>query len=371
MTATLPRPALAGRSGRPGWSRPVPAAARRSGYLLVVAVLVGLLALTLVLATAIGPVNVPSGDVVRVLAAHLTGTVDPTTGPSTADLIVWRIRLPRVLIGGVAGAGLALAGTVVQALVRNPIADPYILGLTSGASVGAVVVITTGATVIGALTLPGAAFLGAVGAMVLVFALARQGARLSPLRLILVGVVCSHLFSGITALLLARSNSSTVQQQIIFWMLGGLSGAQWSFLPVPTVTVALGALVILARARRLNALVLGEEASATLGVNTGAFRRQMLVVTTLLTGVVVAVAGGIGFVGLIVPHLARMLVGAEHRRMLPVSVLIGAIFLIWSDVLARIVVAPAELPIGVVTAFLGVPFFLLVMRARQRDLEAM
>ncbi|GAA2839885.1 iron ABC transporter permease [Nonomuraea rubra] len=330
-------------------------------YPVLVAVLATALTVSVVVATGIGPVGVPAGEVAGILTHHLTGGGD---SPATADLIVWRIRLPRVLLSAVAGAGLALAGAVVQGVVRNPVADPYLLGLSHGASVGAVLVLTTGTAVLGALTLPGAAFTGASVAMGIVLAMASRQGRLLPVRLILVGVAFGHLFAGVTSFLLARTDSSAAQQQIIFWLLGGLSGTSWATLPVPAIVVGVAAGMLLMRARRLNALVLGEEASAALGLNAGRQRWYLLLLVTLLTGTVVAVSGGIGFVGLIVPHLARMLVGADHRRMLPVTVLLGALFLLWADVAARVLISPAELPIGVLTAFLGVPCFLLVMRAR-------
>ncbi|WP_442932268.1 iron ABC transporter permease [Micromonospora sp. NBC_01699] len=330
-------------------------------YPVVLGVLCTAVVVSVVTATGIGPVRVPSGDVARILLHHLSGGGDTT---STADLIVWRLRLPRVLLGAVVGAGLALAGAVVQSVVRNPVADPYLLGLSSGASVGAVLVITTGISVLGAVTLPAAAFAGAAGAMAVVLLLARHRGRLLPLRLILVGVACGHLLSGVTSFMLTRAETSSAQQQIIFWLLGALSGAHWGLLGVPAIIVTGACLLLLYRARRLNVLVLGDEASAALGVNASRLRLELLLVTTLLVGTVVAVSGGIGFVGLIVAHLARMLVGADHRRMLPVTVALGALFLVWADVAARMLIAPTELPIGILTAFLGVPFFLLVMHAR-------
>lgn len=342
--------------------------ARRTGhtYLVVLGILVAGLVGSVLVATGIGPVRVPAGEVARILANRLSGG---TGTESTADLVVWRFRFPRVLMAAVVGAGLALAGAVVQTVVRNPVADPHLLGLSSGASVGAVLALTASTAVLGAVTVPAAAFLGAAGAMALVLALARQRGRLQPLRLVLVGVACAHLFSGITSFLLARTNDSAAQQQIIFWLLGGLSGTQWETLPTPAVMVAVAFVVLLARAGRLNVLVLGDDACAALGVHAGRLRWQLLIVTTLLTGTVVAVSGGIGFVGLIIGHLARMAVGADHRRALPLTAGLGAIFLVWADVLARLVISPAELPIGVVTAFLGVPLFLLVMSGRGHRLE--
>ncbi|MGA6161555.1 FecCD family ABC transporter permease [Amycolatopsis magusensis] len=341
-------------------------ATRTRGYPAVLGALGVVLVLSVLVATGIGPVSVPAGEVLGILVHRLSGG---TGGAGTAEVVIWRFRFPRVLLAVVVGAGLALAGAVVQSVVRNPVADPHLLGLSSGASVGAVLVLTSGATLLGTLTVPVMAFAGATAAMVLVLALARQQGRLQPLRLVLVGVACAHLFSGVTSFLLAGTNDAAAQQQIIFWLLGGLSGTQWQALPVPALVVAATTVVLLARARRLNVLVLGDDACAALGVPAPRLRWQLLMLTTLLTGTVVAVSGGIGFVGLIIGHLARMVVGADHRRALPIAAILGAVFLVWSDVLARLVIAPAELPIGVVTAFLGVPLFLLVMRGRGQRLE--
>jgi iron complex transport system permease protein len=321
---------------------------------------------SLVIAVCVGPVNVPVADVWGVLADRLTGTVSR----QGTDLIVWRLRLPRVLLGAVVGAGLAVAGAVTQSVVRNPVADPHLLGLSSGASVGAVVVLTSGASLLGAATVPLAAFAGATIAMVVVLAMAGQRGGVQPLRLVLVGVACAHLFSGVTSFMLARTNDSAAQQQIIFWLLGGLSGTQWQTLWIPGLVFVCAFLALVARAPRMNILVLGDDAAAGLGVNAARLRRQLLLLTTLLTGTLVAVSGGIGFVGLIIGHLARMVVGADHRRMLPVTAALGACFLVWADVLARVVIAPAELPVGVVTAFLGVPLFLLVMHRAGHKLES-
>ncbi|GLZ01136.1 iron ABC transporter permease [Actinoplanes sp. NBRC 103695] len=330
-------------------------------YPMILGVLGAAVVVSVVVATGIGPVRIAAGEVTSILLHHLGGGGDTA---ANADLIVWRLRFPRVLLGAVVGAGLALAGAVVQSVVRNPVADPYLLGLSSGASVGAVAVITTGVSALGAMTLPVAAFAGAAAAMAVVLLLARHRGRLLPLRLILVGVTCGHLLGGVTSFMLARAENSSAQQQIIFWLLGALSGANWSVLGAPSAVVVAGCFWLLLRARRLNVLVLGDEASAGLGVNASRLRLELLLVTTLLVGTVVAVSGGIGFVGLIVAHLARMLVGADHRRMLPVTALLGALFLVWADVAARMLITPTELPIGILTAFIGVPFFLLVMHAR-------
>jgi iron complex transport system permease protein len=359
--------ALSTASSRTGHDAAENVHRRRLPYAGTVALLGLAVLASMTIATGIGPVRLPPGDVASIVWHHFTGG---QVGTTPEDLIVWRIRFPRVLLGAVVGAGLAVAGAVVQGVVRNPVADPYLLGLSSGASVGAVLVITTGATFLGALTLPVAAFAGAAAAMGVVLLLARSRGRLLPLRLVLVGVTCGHLFAGLTSFMLSRADSSAAQQQIIFWMLGGLSGAQWASLPVPATVLAATVLLLLIGGRSLNVLVLGDEACAALGVDAARLRWYLLVLTTALTGTVVAVSGGIGFVGLITAHVARMVVGADHRRMLTVAAMLGALFLIWSDVAARVLIPPAELPIGILTAFLGVPFFLLVMHRRGLAAEA-
>ena len=303
------------------------------------------LALTITLAVTIGPVPINPLTVWQIIGSHLFGT-EPGEWSRAHDQIVWLIRLPRVLLAAVIGAGLAVVGTAMQATVRNPIADPYILGISAGASIGAVLVILFGLQVFGLYSLSVAAFLGALAAFVIVFTLAQHQGRLTPVRLILVGVAASYVFSA------------------LFWLAGSVASAKWSFLVIPTVVIIVGTAILVLRARSMNALVAGEETAVTLGVDTNRFRKELMALSALLTGVMVAVAGAIGFVGLIMPHAVRLFVGADHRRVLPVSVLVGAIFLIWVDVLARTVVAPEELPLGVITAFVGGPFFLWLLRRR-------
>ncbi|MGH3998453.1 MAG: FecCD family ABC transporter permease, partial [Pseudonocardiaceae bacterium] len=268
---------------------------------------------------------------------------------------------------------LAVVGTALQALVRNPLADPYVFGITSGASVGATAVLIFGVTIVGQQSVSAAAFLGAVVAFALVLVLARLGGGLSPARLILAGVAVAYTMSALTSFLvfMARTTSDQgIAQAVLFWLLGSLGGARWDQLGIPAVAVVCGTALLVLQARSLNALLVGDETAATLGVDPRRFRGQLFVLCALLTGVIVAVAGGIGFVGLMVPHTVRMLVGADHRRVLPVAMLLGATFLIWADVLARTVASPLELPIGIVTALFGTPFFVLIMRQRGKALRA-
>lgn len=224
-------------------------------------------------------------------------------------------------------------------------------------------------TTLGLYSVSAAAFLGAVVAFSLVLLLARLGGGLSPARLILAGVAVAYTMSALTSFLvfMARSASDQgVAQAVLFWLLGSLGGARWEQLGVPAAAVVGGTALLLLQSRSLNALLVGDETAATLGIDLRRFRGQLFVLSALLTGVIVSVAGGIGFVGLMVPHAVRMLVGADHRRVLPVAMFLGAAFLIWADVLARTVASPLELPIGIVTALFGTPFFVLIMRQRGR-----
>lgn len=339
-----------------------PRAASRLGFGALLLGLTALLLLSVTLAVMIGPVPIAPGLVWRV-ALHqvVPGLVMPDWAPFQQN-IVWAIRFPRVLLGGLVGAGLAVVGVTMQALVRNPLADPYLLGVSSGASLGAVTVILLGLSWFGSVSLSVAAFFGAMLAFGAVFVLAQQGGRLATGRLILSGVAVAYVFAALTNVLIYSADDGEAVQSVIFWMLGSLGGARWDYLGLPALALTLGTFYLTLQARSLNALSVGEETAATLGVDTSRFRRQSFALTALLTGTLVAVSGGIGFVGLMLPHILRLLVGADHRRLLPVAALAGAIFLIWVDVLARVVVAPQELPIGIITALLGAPFFIWLMR---------
>ncbi|MBO3733048.1 FecCD family ABC transporter permease [Glycomyces niveus] len=312
---------------------------------------------------ATGTVEVTVAESFKIVTGHvLPGMPWMSDGSLTSlqDQAVWRFRLPRTLLAGAAGAGLALAGALMQALVRNPLAEPYLLGVSSGAGVGAVVVITLGAAAAG-FTLSGAAFAGALAAAVAVYLLARQGGVVAPTRLVLSGVALGSLLSAVTSYLTITTDAQNVFS-ILFFLLGSVAAATWPQLAVPAAALAIVFAFALLRSRSLNALQVGDETATALGVDVNRFRSQLLVACALLTGAVVAVSGGIGFVGLVAPHVSRIAVGADHRRMLPVAVLGGAVFLMAADLAARTAAAPTEIPIGIVTAAVGAPFFLWLMR---------
>ncbi|GAA1943373.1 FecCD family ABC transporter permease [Kitasatospora viridis] len=329
----------------------------------VAALLALALPAALTAAVSLGSVDIPVGEVWRVVGHRLAG--DPPA-PGTRDLIVWQLRVPRALLAAIVGAGLGLVGTAVQALVRNPLADPYLLGISSGASLGAVAMIVLGAGVgsgvgFGVST---AAFAGALAAFALVWSVARRGGGFAPLRLVLAGVAIGQFLSGFTSFLVLRAGDDQQTRGVLFWLMGSLGGAQWSQLTVPAVVVAGGLVVLLARARALNALLMGDETAAGLGVDVVRLRRELFAVTSLLTGVMVAVSGAIGFVGLLVPHVCRLLVGGDHRRLLPVSALAGSVLLVVVDTVARTALDTQEVPIGVVTALIGAPVLLFLLDRR-------
>lgn len=330
-------------------------------YAALLMALGALLLASCVVSLGFGPARVPVEVVGRILLhkALGLGVVDWSPGQ---EHIVWLIRVPRMLLGALVGAGLALIGAVLQAVTRNPLADPHLLGVTSGATLGAVIVVLHLGQVIGLLTLPLAAFGGALLSMALVLGIAARNGRLDSDRLLLCGVAVSFVMMAAANLLLFMGDHRA-SSAVMFWMLGGLGLARWELLAIPAASVLLG-LVLLGMARPLNALMAGEQTAVTLGLNARNVRLKVFLIASLMTGVLVSISGSIGFVGLMVPHIARRLVGAEHRRLLPVCVLLGSVFLVWVDVAARTLIAPEDLPIGVATAAIGGVFFIGLMRRR-------
>ncbi|MDF2642339.1 MAG: fe uptake transporter permease [Pseudomonas sp.] len=329
-------------------------------YPWLIAVLVMTLLASCVVALAFGPAAVPLGHVAGIVG-HELGVSDLGQWTQNQTHIVWLIRAPRVLLGALVGAGLALVGTALQAVTRNPLADPHLLGVSSGAALGAVLVMLYLGEFIGVFSLPLAAFLGAAGSMVLVIAVARRSGRVDSDRLLLAGVAVSFVLMALANLLLYTGDQHATAS-VVFWMLGGLGSARWSMIWLPAICVLCGLVALLLMARGLNALMSGEQTAVSLGFSGKRLRLQVFVCTALLTGVLVSLSGAIGFVGLMVPHMARALVGAENRRLIPVSALLGGIFLVWVDVVARTLIAPEDLPIGIATAALGGLFFIVLLK---------
>ncbi|WP_116951928.1 FecCD family ABC transporter permease [Jiangella endophytica] len=324
---------------------------------------------SMVAALALGAVSMPVGSVLEVVGRRL-GVADADVS-LLDDQIVWQLRLPRVLGAAATGAGLALVGAVLQSLTRNDLADPYLLGISGGASVGAVMVIVLGVSVAGitgSAMLTAGAFAGALAALLVVLLLAsdRTGA-LPPARTILAGVAVGQICAAYTAFVVIMSGDSDAARRVLSWTLGSLAGVRWGsaiFLVVVTLVVAV---VVMAFASDLDAFAFGESAAGSLGVNVSRLRWLLMVVTALLTACLVSYTGAIGFVGLVVPHIARMLIGVRHHRLLPASALGGATLLVWADTAARSLVSSQEIPVGVVTAAVGAPVFAVLLRkARKR-----
>ena len=337
---------------------------RRLSLAIPICALVVSILAVLVISGATGQVEVSGIDAAKIVIGHLVADMPWMSDGSLSmlqDQAVWQFRLPRALLAGLSGAGLALAGAIMQVVVRNPLAEPYILGVSSGASVGAVLVIVSGGAAFAGLTMSGAAFAGAVIACILVALLARRRGELSPTRMILAGVALGSLLSAVTSYLTITTDAQNVVS-VMFFLLGSVSAATMSSLLIPAVALVIASVAVFGLARPMNALLAGDESALAVGVRTTRLRGALLVIASLLTGAIVAVSGGIGFVGLVIPHVARIFVGSDHRRMLPITVLAGTLFLMVADLLARTVAAPSEIPLGILTAFVGAPFFLWLMR---------
>lgn len=322
---------------------------------------------SMVLALTVGPAEIGATDILtsaRQHLAHWLGVPGPATPFSPVqDAIIWSGRAPRLLTAIAVGAGLALTGTVMQALLRNPLADPYLLGLSAGASLGAVAAVVAGL----ALVLPLAAFAGAMLALAATLALAGvvSGGRLTPGRTVLAGVAVAQGAAAITSFILFTSAQGDSYREVLGWLMGTLGGATWRSAAIAWVALAVVGAVLLAAGITLDAFTFGDTAAAGLGVNVARTRWVLLVLVALLVGAMVSVSGAIGFVGLVVPHAVRLLVGARNVRVLPLAALVGALVLLWADTAARVVVAPAELPVGILTAAIGAPLFALLLTRRR------
>jgi iron complex transport system permease protein len=330
-------------------------------YRRVLLVLAIALVAAMLLGVAVGAVWVSPLTTLRLVAWKL-GLVDrPDDVARSAEVIVLQLRLPRVLLAAIVGGALAASGAVFQGLFRNPLADPAIIGVSSGAALGAVLVIVTiGAGSLGALAVPAAAFAGAMATALVVYRLARIGPVVHVATLLLAGIAVAAVISGLMSLVMSFTGEDV--RDIYAWLVGGLVAEGWRSIAIVVPVVGVGLAGAALVAHELNLVALGEERAAQLGVEVDALKGRAIAVGALLAAAAVSVAGVIGFVGLMTPHLLRLAIGADHRRLVPASVLGGATLLILADLVARTVVAPSELPVGVVTALLGGPFFLFLLR---------
>jgi iron complex transport system permease protein len=322
---------------------------------------------SLIAAVTFGPAHISLAEIGRALAHRPGSGTVPATWQET---VIWNIRLPRALLAFVVGGALALTGAALQGLFRNPLAEPSILGVSAGASLGAVVTIYCGVAARAVWLLPAGAFAGAAATALVVLGLAaRRGrGRIFTTTMLLVGVAVGGLNVSFTTFILSVSLSSyDVGRQVIHWILGGLDGRTWDHVLLAAPAILIGAAAILVHARELDALLLGEVTAQSIGVDVPRVRLVLVLSTSLLIGAAVAAAGPIGFVGLLVPHILRLVVGSTHRGLLPAAFFGGGIFVVLADLAARALLAPMEIPVGVITAAVGAPFFLVLLVRRGQE----
>lgn len=332
-----------------------------AGFWVKLAVSLAALGLCITVAASIGEISIPLPITAKAIANKLFGT-DYVVGRIEAG-IVWDYRLSRALLAACCGGGLAVSGVVLQALLRNPLAEPYLLGMSAGASTGAVAVVIMGAGA-GLLSLSAGAFVGSVVAILVVAVLA-SGAGGGAERIILAGVAVSQLFNALTSYIVTTAANAEQARGVMFWLLGNLSGVRWSDVALVAPIVLVASLLCMLHARVLDAFTFGTDAAAALGIAVGRSRLVLFGLTAAITATMVSTVGAIGFVGLVVPHAARFLVGPAHARLLPASLVIGACFTVLADIVSRTLIPQQTLPIGVVTALVGAPAFAIILyRAR-------
>ncbi|MGL4913558.1 MAG: FecCD family ABC transporter permease [Romboutsia sp.] len=337
---------------------------KKKGFLFWTIALTIMLAGTIVVAIAIGSTYIEPGEVYKVLLSKLSnGAIFGDVGTTMTQNIIWEIRFPRVLLGAICGSGLAICGVLMQCVTKNPIAEPYILGISSGASCGAVAVIVLGGiSSLGINSITSGAFVGSMVSGILVFAIGTQmGKTTSTTRLVLSGMAISTIFSALTNLLIYSADNSNQAKSALFWTVGSLGGAKWDVLLFPFIILVIVIIIAFIMSKSLDILLLGDDSAIILGINIKLIKSIILILATLLTSALVAITGAIGFIGLVVPHVCRTIAGSDHKKLIVLSSLIGSIFLIVSDIVARGLFPPIEIPIGIITSLIGGPFFLYLI----------
>jgi len=333
---------------------------------IFLASLIGLLVIMLFSIT-LGPAKISFLEAFKLILAKLPvlkGLVNPDQYPATHQVIVYQVRMPRVILAALTGSALAAVGTAFQGLFKNPMADPYVIGVSSGAALGASIAIVSGlSNVFGFGAVPLVAFGGALLSTWIVYNVARVGGKVPVYTLLLAGVALSSFMSALMSLIMVLNSREL--HQIIFWMLGSFSGKNWSHVAVAAPVIVLGVTGLWLFARDLNALLFGEETARHLGIDAERTKKLLLVLASVTVATAVAVSGTIGFVGLIIPHMARLVVGPDHRILLPTAALAGASFMVATDTFARTAIAPTEIPVGIITAFFGGPFFIYLLRRKK------
>ena len=337
---------------------------RLSRWKLTVFLLFFILILVIILSVAIGPMQISPLNVYSILTKNIPilGDMVQSNASSVETEVILQVRLPRVFAAAIVGIALTCAGVVLQGLLRNPMADPYILGISAGASLGASVAIAFGFGIsfLGYLySIPLMAFIGALGTILVVYSISSRAGGLSMLTLLLIGIAANSFLSAIVALV--KLISSEALHGIVYWILGSLQVSGWNHVVMVSPLILIGAAVIYVYARDLNLISLGESQAKHLGVDAESLNKKMLICASLITAAAVSISGIIGFIGLIIPHITRLLVGPDHRILIPSSALLGAIVLIVCDTVSRTVMSPAEIPVGIITALLGCPFFVYLL----------
>lgn len=336
---------------------------------VIVSLLVLISILSIILAIGIGPVSVHPLTVAKIVLSRIP-FLSESFAVNWTDLdenIVWGLRMPRVLLGMIVGASLAVTGVTMQALVRNHLADPFILGVSSGAAATATLGMLFGVfAFLGTYALSISAFIGAAATIIIVYTISRVKGRINITQLLLSGVAIAMIMDAITNIITLSAPNALGLHNATFWMSGSLAGAKWGYLQLPLIVIVVCMTVLMIQHRALNALLLGDEAAGTLGFNVSRLQKLLVLIASLLAGVTIAVSGSIGFIGLMVPHMTRLLIGSDHKRVLIVSALLGGIIVVWTDVAARMVIAPQELPIGLLTALVGGPFFIWLLKRKSR-----
>jgi len=333
---------------------------------LLVILCVALIA-SMAIAIGVGAIPISQTTVWAVIGNKLSITDLSPDWSKGRENIVWAVRTPRVILAAIVGAALSVVGAALQSVTRNPLSDPHLLGISSGAALGAIIALLHTGLILGAMTVPIFAFLGALLSMFLVLAVANFSRAHSASRLVLIGVAIAFIMTSLGSLFIFMGDHRA-SHTVIFWMLGGLGLAQWEQLWFPFSALLLGFSYLIYQAKYLNAMTLGDETASTLGIPVQRFRLIVIVVCALLTGAAVAFSGVISFVGLMIPHIIRLLVGSDYRKVLPLSALFGAIFLVVADVIARTIVAPEDLPIGILTGLVGGIAFVFLMRQKRNAL---
>ena len=346
---------------------------RQSGVSVRLAVggvlLGGLVVLTSLVSLSLGPVEIPAGHVAAIVLSFVG--LDVAEVGRTEQLVIEQIRLPRILVGAFVGMALAVAGATMQGLFRNPMADPGIIGVSAGGALGAVIAIATGLTGLFFLALPSFAFVGAVAATFLVYGIAAVGGHFSMATLLLAGVAVNAFLGAVISAIIILLPDNEALREILFWLAGGLDSRAWEHVHISAPLIVGATVVILLRARDLNLLMLGDDEAQALGVRVGVTRVVLLAAAALATGAAVAVSGTIAFVGLVTPHILRLVLGPDHRVLIPLSAIAGAVFVVVADTFARTIIQPAEFRVGVLTAFVGAPFFVLLLIRNKRQAYAL